>query len=182
MYNKTKSLVRRTYVQSTSVCYTYKMNKIRELKIDSTLWDTPSKIINLLDFKPEKLSIETKSNTNNDIKVHQVRYENGGFYLTIDNIRAYFNFSNNFGALAMLFSDNKQQNKYHQVWKEVLKIINDGNGELKLHEKIRLIDNDLPIEHVFKIPTITIVIRSLIEKNKKIYLELSLNHCLYEIK
>ena len=82
----------------------------------------------------------------------------------------------------MLFSDNKQQNKYHQVWKEVLKIINDGNGELKLHEKIRLIDNDLPIEHVFKIPTITIVIRSLIEKNKKIYLELSLNHCLYEIK
>ena len=55
------------------------MNKIRELKIDSTLWVTPSKIINLLDFKPEKLSIETKCNTNNNIKVHQVRYENGGF-------------------------------------------------------------------------------------------------------
>ena len=36
------------------------MNAIRELKIDSTLWVTPSKIINLLDFKPEKLSIETK--------------------------------------------------------------------------------------------------------------------------
>ena len=30
------------------------MNKIKELKIDSTLWTTPSKIINLLDFKPEK--------------------------------------------------------------------------------------------------------------------------------
>ena len=82
----------------------------------------------------------------------------------------------------MLFSDNEQQNKYHQVWKEILKIINSGNGELKLHEKIRLIDNDLPIEHVFKVPTITIVIRSLIEKNNKFYLELSLNHCLYEIK
>ena len=62
------------------------MNKIRELKIDSTLWATPSKIINLLDFKPEKLSIETKSNSNNDIKVHLVRYENGSFYLTIDNL------------------------------------------------------------------------------------------------
>ena len=34
------------------------------------------------------------------------------------------------------------------------------------------------IEHAFKIPTITIVIRSLIEKKKKFYLELSLNHCL----
>ena len=33
--------------------------RIRELKIDSTLWATPAKIINLLDFKPEKLSIKT---------------------------------------------------------------------------------------------------------------------------
>ena len=159
------------------------MNKVNELKIDSTLWATPSKLVNLLDFKPEKLSIETKSNTtNNNIKVHHVRYENGGFYLTTDNLRGYFNFSNNLGTLNMLFADNDQQNKYHQVWKEILKIINGGHCELKLHEKIRLFDNDLPIEHVFKIPTIAIVIRSLIEKNNKFYLEISLNHCLYEIK
>ena len=57
------------------------MNKIRKLKTDSTLWVTPSRLVNLLDFKPEKLSIETKINTNNNIKVHNVRYENGGFYL-----------------------------------------------------------------------------------------------------
>ena len=157
------------------------MDKVKELKIDSTLWATPSKIVNLLDFKPEKLSIETKNNTNNDIKVHQVSYKNGGFYLTINNLRGYFNFSNNHGTLNMLFSDNDQQNNYHQVWKENLKIINGGHGELKLHEKIGLFDNDLPVEHVFKIPSITIVIRSLIEKNNKFYLEISLNHCLYEI-
>ena len=81
----------------------------------------------------------------------------------------------------MLFTDNDQQNKYHQVWKEILKFINGGHGELKLHEQIRLFDNDLPMEHVFKIPSITVVIRSLIEKNNKFYLEISLNHCLYEI-
>ena len=63
------------------------MNKVRELRVDRRLWATPSKIINLLDFKPEKLSIETESNTNNDMKVHNVRYENGGFYLTIDNLK-----------------------------------------------------------------------------------------------
>ena len=157
------------------------MDKVKELKIDSTLWAAPSKLVNLLDFKPEKISIETKSNTNNDIKVHQVRYENGGFYLTIDNLRGYFNFSNNLGTLNMLFADNDRQNKYHRVWKEILKIINGGHGELKLHEKIRLFDIDLLIEHVFKIPSITVVIRSLIEKNNKFYLEISLNHCLYEI-
>ena len=157
------------------------MDKVKELKIDSTLWATPSKIVNLLDFKPKKLSIETKGNTNNNIKVHNVRYENGGFYLTIDNLRGYFNFSDNLGTLNMLFADNDQQNKYHQVWKEILKVINGGHGELKLHEKMRLFNNDLPIEHVFKIPSITIAIRSLIEKNNKFYLEISLNHCLYEI-
>ena len=36
------------------------MNKVRELKIDSTLWATPAKIINLLDFKPEKLNVDNK--------------------------------------------------------------------------------------------------------------------------
>ena len=159
----------------------YKMNKVRELRIDSTLWATPSKIINLLDFKPGKLNIETKNNSNINIKVHHVRYENGGFYLTIDNIRGYFNFSNNLGTLNMIFTNDDQQNKYHQVWKEILKNINRGNGEIKLHEKIRLFDNVSPVERVFKIPSITIVIKSLIEKNNKFYLELSLNHCLYEI-
>ena len=48
----------------------------------------------------------------------------------------------------MLFVDNEQQNKYHQVWKEILKIIHGGHGELKLHEKISLFDDDLPIEYL----------------------------------
>ena len=81
----------------------------------------------------------------------------------------------------MLFADNDQQNKYYQAWKEILKMINGRHGELKLHEEIRLFDIDLPIEHVFKIPSITVVIRSLIEKNNEFYLEISLNYCLYEI-
>ena len=120
------------------------MDKVKELKLDSTLWATPSKLVNLLDFKPE-------------------------------NIRGYFNFSDNLGTLNMLFADIDQQNKYHQVWKEILKIINRGHGELKLHEKNT---------NIFKIPSITIVIiviKPLIEKNNKFYLEISLNHCLYEI-
>ena len=35
-------------------------------------------------------------------------------------------------------------------------------------------------DKMIKMPSITIVIKSLIEKNK-FYLELALNHCLYEI-
>ena len=72
------------------------------------------------------LSIETENNTNNNIKVHNIRYKNGGFYLTINILRGYFNFNNNRGILTMLFDDINKQNKYYQVWKDIFKIINRG--------------------------------------------------------
>ena len=56
------------------------MNKVKDLRIDSTLWAAPAKLVNLIDFVLKKISIETENNTNNNIKVHNIRYENGGFY------------------------------------------------------------------------------------------------------
>ena len=44
--------------------------RIKELKIDGTLWTTPARIINLLDFDPKKLSIYTERNS---IVIHQTR-------------------------------------------------------------------------------------------------------------
>ena len=166
------------------------MNKVREYKLDTTLWATPARIINLLDFNPEKLTIDRELNSihntpdasSRDLMViYQVRYENGGFYLTIDNIKDYIKLNNNTGGILDMILTDDQKNKYHQVWKEVFKLVNDESGELKLHEKIRLFDRDLPIEKIFKIPSITIVIILLIEKDNKFYLELVLNQCLYEI-
>ena len=160
------------------------MNKVRELKIDSTLWATPAKLVNLLDFEPEKISIKTENNAIN-IKIHNIRYKNGGFYLTINNLRGYFNFIDNDVVLDMIFSNDDQKNKYHQLWKEIFKIVrstvNNENGELKIHEKMGLFDSDMITDKIIKIPSITIVIKSLIEKDNKFYLELSLNRCLYEI-
>ena len=81
----------------------------------------------------------------------------------------------------MIFSNDDQKNKYHQVWKEIFKIVNNGNGELKIHEKIVSSDSDIPTEKIIKISSVTIVIMSLLEKDNKFYFELALNHCLYEI-
>ena len=165
------------------------MNKVREFKLDSTLWATLARIINLLDFNPEKLTIDKELNSihntpdasSKDLRdIYQVRYENGGFDLTIDNID-YFKLDDNIGGILDMILTDDQKHKYHQVWKEIFKIVNDENGELKLHEKIRLFDRDLPIEKIFKIPSITVAIMSLIEKDNKFYSELGLNHCLYEI-
>ena len=158
------------------------MGGVKEIKIDITLWATPARLVNLIDFKPEKIIIETKTNAINNMKVHNIKYENGGFYLTINNLRGYFNFNKNHSILTMLFDDINKQNKYYQVWKDIFGIINrGGQGELKLHETVVLHDGNFPIKQVFKMHSITIVIKSLIEKNNKFYLELSLNHCLYKI-
>ena len=157
------------------------MGGVKEIKLDSTLWITPARLVNLIDFKPEKISIETKTNTINNMNIHNIKYENGGFYLTINNLRGYFNFNNNHSILTIVFDDINQQNKYYQVWKDILGVINRGQGELKLHEKVVLHDGDFRIKQVFKIHSITIVIKSLIEKINKFYFELSLNHCLYKV-
>ena len=101
-------------------------SNVTELKIDNTLWATPAKIINLLYFKPEKLSIKTESNDNIDIKVHQVRYENGSFCLTIDNIKGYFNFINNINVLSMMLK------KFLMMIKKI-NIIKYGKKFLKLY-------------------------------------------------
>ena len=125
------------------------MSKAKELKIDSTLWATPAKLVNLLDYKPKKLSIKTENDESSRIITNQVRYENGGFYLTIDNIKCYFSF-NKTVLLNMIFSNDDQKNKYHQVWKEIFKIVDNGNGELNLHEKIELSESDIPTDEIIK--------------------------------
>ena len=163
--------------------------RIKELKIDSTLWTDPKRIIKLHDFDPKKLSIYTELNSISNtpdasskdlIEVYEVRYDNGGFYLVIDDIKGYFNIDDNVGSILNFILADNQKNKYHQAWKIFFKNVNDGNGKLILHEKIRLIDSNSPIEKIFKIHSITIVIKTLIEKDNKFYLELALNRCLFE--
>ena len=84
----------------------------------------------------------------------------------------------------LLFDDDDEnkQNKYYQVWKEILKTINGGHGKIRSCKEIRLFNNELPIGYVSKINSITIVIESLIEKNNIFHPEIALNHCSYEIK
>ena len=143
----------------------------------------PAKLVNLLDFKPEKLRIKTENNKLIKTITHQVRYENGRFYLTIDNLKGYFGYIDNSTSnvvLNMIFFNDDQRNKYHQVWKEIFKIVDNGNGELKFHEKIVLSDSDIPTDEIIKISSVTIVIKSLIEKDNKFYLELALDHLSYQ--
>ena len=95
--------------------------RIKELKIDSTLWADPKRIINLLDFDPKKVNIYTELNSIGNtpdasskdlIEVYEVRYDNGGFYLVTDDIKGYFNIDDNVSILNLILTDD-QKNKYH---------------------------------------------------------------------
>ena len=119
--------------------------RIKELKIDSTLWTDPKRIINLLDFDPKKLGIYTELNSISNtpdasskdlIEVYEVRYDDSGFYLVIDDIKGYFNVDHNVGSILNMILTDDQKNKYHQVWKEIFKNVNDGNGELISMKKL----------------------------------------------
>ena len=103
---------------------------IKELKIDSILWTDPKRIINLHDFDPKKLSIDAELNSISNtpdasskdlIEVYEVRYDNGGFYLVIDDIKGCFNVDDNVNSILNLILTDDQKNKYHQVWKEIFK-------------------------------------------------------------
>ena len=100
---------------------------IKELKIDSTLWSDPKRIINLPDFDPKKLSIYTELNSISNkpdasskdlIEVYEVRYDDSAFYLVIDDIKGYFNVDDNIGSILNMILTDDQKNKYHQVWKK----------------------------------------------------------------
>ena len=72
----------------------------------------------------------------------------------------------------MLFVNSDQEMRYNQVWKEILMLINGAGekSELNSDTEIRLFSiNDLPVGYVFKIYSMTIVIRSVVEKDNKFY-------------
>ena len=136
------------------------MDKVRELRIDSILWPTPARLVNLLDFN--KLSFE--SSNEEDIIFQKIRYDNGGFYFKIDNLEIYFNFVDNIGTLSLIFTDNNQKNEYDQIWNEILWSINKKYDTLNSYTNIRSYENELSMRPIFKINSITLIIRSIIEK------------------
>ena len=102
---------------------------ITELKIDSTLWTNPKRIINLRDFDPKKLGIYTELNSISNapdasskdlIEVYEVRYDDGGFYLVIDDIKGYFNIDDNVGSILNMILTDDQKNNSSIMWARTL--------------------------------------------------------------
>ena len=77
--------------------------------------------------------------------------------------------------------------KYKEVFSGIRSEIKTLNGGKELfHEKnyARIgvnTEDDLPLNKLIKFPTLTIIIRCVFQKGKKLYLEIYLCKCLYEL-
>ena len=64
------------------------------IKIKDPLFTYHARLVNVLDFNPEKLSIEKVSAINDELEhIYYVKYNNNSFYLVIDNFKGYFKYS-----------------------------------------------------------------------------------------
>ena len=64
------------------------------IKIKNLLFTYYSRLINILDFNPKKLSIEKVCYINNELEhIYYVKYDKDPFYLIIDDLKGYFKYS-----------------------------------------------------------------------------------------
>ena len=132
---------------------------ITSLDIINNLSTHRAKIINILDFNSEKLSI-IKINNN---KIH-VYYDHNPFFLAIDNLKGYFEEhddknnivgkAKNNKYLTIIFTSEYQKLMYTEILKKINK---DAN---KNYVKIKFESNDnAPLNILVNIHTLVLVVR-----------------------
>ena len=64
------------------------------IRIKDPLFTYHPRLVNILDFNPEKLIIEKVCTINDELEhIYYVKYNNKSFYLVIDNLKGYFKYS-----------------------------------------------------------------------------------------
>ena len=143
------------------------------------MWKDATELVNLRDFISSKLTIRTQYSAKYDLTDYYVEYNGGGFWLVIDDLKGYFDFSNGVSYLNLLFKSEEQKTQYDRLWEEIVSISGSG-GLIKDSAKIRLNSDELPLGREIKINTVTIVVTMVVEKDNKFYPQISLNYCSYD--
>ena len=141
------------------------------IKIKNPLFTYDARLVNILDFNPEKLSIKKVCSINDELeRVYYVKYNNNSFYLVIDNLKGYFKYSKEKDRkkLEFIIKDQKQAKIYNQIWNKIKELINNVDGvnfEFSDYFKDRGVlrfgtDDTLTLDAMVSIYSMTIVIRS----------------------
>ena len=144
---------------------------ITSLDIINNLSTHRAKIINILDFNSEKLSI-IRTNKN---KIH-VYYDRNPFFLAIDNLKGYFEEhddknnivgrAKNNKYLTMIFTSEYQKLMYTEIFKKNNKDINKNYVKIKFES-----NGNVPLNILANILALVLVVR---------YQRVYINTCWYD--
>ena len=161
------------------------------IKIKNPLFTYYSRLVNILDFNPKKLSIEKVCAINDKLEhIYYVKYDKDPFYLIIDDLKGYFKYSKEKDRkkLKFIIEDQRQAKIYNQIWNKIKELINsvDGvnfgfNDYFRDHGVIRFdTDDTLPLDAMVSVYSMTIVIRSVYKTYyDRFYPQIHLANCIY---
>ena len=161
------------------------------IKIKDPLFTYYSRLVNILDFNPEKLSIEKIRAINDELEhIYYVKYNNSSFYLVIDDLKGYFKYSKEHRKeLKFIIENQKQAKIYNQIWNKIKELINNVDGVnfgfsdyFRDRGVIRSdTDDTLPLDAMVSVYTMAIVIRSVYrDYYDRFYPQIHLANCIYK--
>ena len=101
------------------------------IKIKDPLFTSHTRLVNILDFNPKKLSVENVCAINDELEhIYYVKYNNNSFYLVIDNLKGCFKYSKEKDRkkLRFIIEDQRQAKIYNQIWDKIKELINNADG------------------------------------------------------
>ena len=171
------------------------------IKIKDHLFTYRAQLVNIIDFKPEKLSIEKVYAINDEQEhIYYIKYGGDPFYLVINDLKGYFKYSKEKNTtelsslehrkeLEFITEDQKQAKIYNQIWNKIKKLINSVDGVnfgfsdyFRDHGMIIFdTDDTLPLEDIVSIYSITIIIESVYrDYYDRFYPQIHLENCIYK--
>ena len=169
------------------------MGKVKELNIKNRTYYYFNDIINIKDFHSNLLRIDKKQYK--DIDIYYIGYitvkkigdcENinsvNPLYLMIHSATGYF--KEKYGEKYLILDSTE---KYDEVFSGIKKEIETINGGKELfYEKhyARIgvnTDDDIPLNKPLKFPALTKIIRCVFQEGEKLYLQIFLDECLYQL-
>ena len=137
------------------------------IKIKDPLFTFRTRLVNILDFNPKKLSIQKVCAINDEIEsIYYVKYNEDPFYLVIYDLKGYFKYSEE-KELKFIIEDQRKRKIYDQIWDRIKEVINNVYCvgfrfcDYSRDYVIRFdTDDALPLNTMVSVYSMTIVIRS----------------------
>ena len=135
--------------------------------------------VNIFSFSPKNLSVEKVGS--DDLGIYYIYYDNDSFYLVIDNLKGYFEKSDdsNNKYLNLIFKNKKQEQIFDSIWKKIRELISESDKFDHYSKKYTVVSFDsydiLEYGTTIDISNLSIVIRSVFKSDGCFYPQVHLN-------